>query len=240
MGLVYLSKNKVLGCFFSALIADNLINKSDYLLEQLPIFLNNINKFNNLTNFEENISFISLFPLIVYSYQNAETKEIIEQWQNQQPTLEILVIIVNLILSKKLNLNEPIKQIINHLNTQDSSLINSLDRLDRTLSNKETLTVIETIFKDNFALESVAIYQTLYLFFSNPYALENCLQRSLYFSQKIQETTILTGYLLGLYHGYSNLSSEWLNTIKLNPKTKEIKTLTEKLVAKWQGKMDNK
>jgi hypothetical protein len=243
MKLLYLSKDKVLGSFFTALMADNLssnIDQEKIIFRENNHFSKSINNFFNLTSILQDKSSIELFPFIIYSYENKETLEIIKQLKKQQKTIEILIIIVNLILVDRINFDDPIQQIINHLETPDLSIINNLNQLDRILKNKETFSIVHEIFKTDFHPESLEIYQALYIFLSNPYTLENSLQRSQYFSQKTQETMILSGYLLGLYHGYSNLPYQWHNILKLNQKNTEIEILTEKLLAQWQGKMDNK
>lgn len=255
MKLLYLSKDKVLGSFLTALIADNL--SSNLNLEKIVFSENNhfIKILNNIFNlnsiFEDKSSIeqrrfmiaqrhfmIELFPLIIYSYENTETLAIIEQLKKQDKSIEVLIIIVNLILRDQLNFDDPLPQIIDHL--ENLSLINSLNKLDQILKTKETFTIINETFKTDFELENKEIYQALYIFLSNPYDIENSLQRSQYFSQQTQETMILSGYLLGLYHGYHNLPYKWHNILKINPENNEIETLTEKLVAHWQGKMDNK
>ncbi len=248
MKLSYLSKDKVLGSFLTALIADNLssnLNREKIVFSENNHFIKILNNIFNLNSiFEDKSSIaqrrftIELFPLIIYSYENTETIAIIEQLKKQDKSIEVLIIIVNLILSDRLNFDNPIQQIIDHLD--NLSLINSLSKRDRILKTKETFTIINETFKTDFELENKEIYQALYIFLSNPYDIENSLQRSQYFSQQTQETMILSGYLLGLYHGYHNLPYKWHNILKINPENNEIETLTEKLVAHWQGKMDNK
>lgn len=243
MKLLYLSKDKVLGSFFTALIADNFssnINQKKIIFSENNHFIRILNHLSNLNSFLQYNSAIELFPLIIYSYENREILPIINQLKKQQKTIEVLIIIVNLILSDRTNFDTPIQEIINHLNNQDLSIIDSLNKLDRILKNKATFSIVNEIFKTEFELETTEIYQALYIFLSNPYTIKNSLQRSQYFPQKTQETMILSGYLLGLYHGYSNLPDQWHNTLKLNPQNTEIETLTEKLVAQWQGKMENK
>lgn len=249
MKLLYLSKDRVLGSFFTALIADNL--SSNINRNQKNFFSEN-NHFVKILNHIFNLNFIfegksliaqyhliiELFPLIIYSYENRQNTTIIEQLKKQDKSIEVLIIIVNLILSDQLNFDNPLPQIIDHL--ENLSLINSFNKLDRILKTKKTFTIINETFKTDFELENKEIYQALYIFFSNPYDIENSLQRSQYVSEKTQETMILSGYLLGLYHGYSNLPYQWHHILKLNPENKEIERLTEKLVAHWQGKMDNK
>lgn len=249
MKLLYLSKDKILGSFLTAFIADNLssnINTQQKFSENNHFIkiLNNLSSLDSILQYKSSIMTqhctIELFPLIIYSYENRETLEIINQLKKQQQTLEILIILIHLILVDQINFNAPIQQIIDHLKTQDITIINNLNKLDQILKKKETFTIINEIFKTDFKLEAKEIYQALYIFFTNPYTIENSLQRSQYFSQKTQETMILSGYLLGLYHGYHNLPYQWHNILKLNSENTEIEILTEKLVAHWQGKMDNK
>lgn len=249
MKLLYLSKDKVLGSFLSALIADNLsfnLHQEKIIFSENNHFIKILNNLSNLnsillynSSIEQHRLTIELFPLIIYSYENRETLAIINQLKKEQKTIEILIIIVNLILSDRINFDAPIQQIIDNLEHQDLSIIDRLNQLDRILKNKETFSIVNEIFKPDFDEESQEIYQALYIFLSNPYTIENSLQRSQYFSQKTQETMILSGYLLGLYHGYSKLPYQWYNTLKLICEKNEIEILTEKLVAQWQGKMDN-
>ncbi|WP_017295337.1 hypothetical protein [Geminocystis herdmanii] len=243
MKLLYLSKDKVLGSFVTALIADNLssnLHQEKIIFSENNHFINLLNNIYNLNSILQYNSSIELFPLMIYSYENRETLEIINQLKKEQKAIEILIIIVNLILVDRINFDEPIQQIIEHLETKDISIINNLNQLDRILKNQETLTIVNEIFNTEFDIELQEIYQALYIFFSNPYHLENSLQRSQYFVKKTQETIILSGYLLGLYHGYSKLPYQWHNILNLNPENTEIEILTEKLVAQWQGKMENK
>jgi hypothetical protein len=237
-----LSKDKLLGSFLTALIADNLssnINNQKKFSENNH-FIKILNNLSNLNFIFQYNSSIELFPLMIYSYENRQTLEIINQLKKQQKSMEVLIIIINLILSDRINFDDPIPQIINHLETPNLSIINNLNQLDRILKNKETFSIVHEIFKTDFHPISQEIYQGLYIFFSNPHDLKNSLQRSQYFSHKTQETMILSGYLLGLYHGYHNLPYQWHNILKPNPETIEIEILTEKLVAQWRGKMDNK
>lgn len=241
MKLLYLSKDKVLGSFLTALIADNLstnLHQKKIIFSETNHFINLLNNIYKLNYIFQYSSLVELFPFIIYSYENQETLAIIEQLKKQDESIEVLIIIVNLILSDRLNFDDPLQQIIDHL--ENISIINSLHKLDRILKTRETFTIINETFKTDFELENKEIYQALYIFLSNPYNIEDSLQRSQYFSQKTQETMILSGYLLGLYHGYHNLPYKWHNILKLNPENTEIETLTEKLVAHWQGKIDNK
>ncbi|BAQ63980.1 hypothetical protein [Geminocystis sp. NIES-3709] len=251
MTLIYLSTDKVLGSFATALIGQNLGNDRDvnigilddnysFLMRSFEILNSLINNHKIDRLFTASKSTIEIFPLIIYSYQNIEILDIIiNEEKHNKYNVKILTTLVNIILSKSLEFNSLTSQIIPYLDQENSKIFNHFKLIDKLIVNKCSLTKINEIFKQNFEEDSIAIYQSLYSFFSNTYNLKNSLQRSIYFDQQFQETAILTGYLLGLYHGYRNIPYQWRRSIELNPKIKQIEMLSKKLVANWQGKMDN-
>lgn len=262
MTLIYLSSDKMLGSFITALIAQNLTNNRGNNFTNLD---NNNNSLtiafevlkgltkdgiidekllvNQCQNLSASEILIALFPLIIYSYQNSEKLAIILDnccgSKVNQDSINVFIIVVNLILSQQLELKKITPQIMAYLEDKKQEIINHLQFIDEMIINQQPLTEVDNIFKENFKEDSLAIYQSLYAFFSYPSHLENSLQRSTYFAQQSQATAILTGYLLGLYHGYLNISYQWRKSIEFDSKKQEIEKLTQKLVARWQGKMDN-
>lgn len=262
MTLIYLSSDKILGSFITALIAQNLTNNRDSNFINLEnnnnlliLAFNILKDLTNDLNVDEKLLAnqckdliaseisIALFSLIIYTYQNPEKLAIILDnccgSKVNQESIKIFIIMVNLILSQQLEFKKITPQIMAYLDDKKQEIINHLRFIDEMIINRQPLKEVNNIFKENFKEDSLAIYQSLYAFFSYPYHLENSLQRSTYFAQQSQATTILTGYLLGLYHGYIHIPYSLRSQLKLNPKIREIEILTEKLVANWQGKMDN-
>lgn len=262
MTLIYLSFDKILGSLTTALIGKNLTNYSD----KNPIHLDNhyspltiafdvlksltdnqiieekllVNQCRYLNSNEISIAF---FPLIIYNYHNPEKLAlIIDNYCNSkvnQDSIKVFAIIVNLILSQQLEFKKITPQIIVNLESKKEEIINYLHLIDKMINYHQPLIEVDKIFNDNFNQDSLAIYQSLYIFLCQPYPLENSLKRSAYFSQQSESTIILTGYLLGLYHGYLNIPYQLRRKQELQTKIKEIEKLTKKLVAQWQGKMDN-
>lgn len=262
MTLIYLSSDKILGSFIAALIAQSLTNNRgnnfinlDNNNNSLAIAFDVLKSLakdglidkNLLVNQGKNLSgseiLIAFFPLIIYTYQNSEKLAIILDnccgSKVNQDSIKVFIIVVNLILSQQLEFKKITPQIMAYLDDKKQEIISHLQLIDEMIINRQPLTEVDNIFKENFKEDSLAIYQSLYAFFSYPYHLENSLQRSTYFAQQSQATAILTGYLLGLYHGYIHIPYSLRSQLKLNPKIREIEILTEKLVANWQGKMDN-
>ncbi len=273
MTLLHLSFDKILGSFFTALIAEGLTNNGDKNIVMLgnnyypltivfdilksltdDVIIDEqllVSQFKNLSATEISIA---LFPSIIYNYQSpeklAQQLAIISENGCYSKVSEdgviVFIIIVNLILSKQLELKQITPQIMPYLEDKKQETINHLQLIDKMIIDKHLLTEVDCIFRQKFRKDFQGIYQGLYSFFSYPSNFENSLLRSTYFSQESQSTAILTGYLLGLYHGYLNIPHQWRlhssppsSQIQLNPKIKEIVILTKKLVANWQGKMDN-
>ncbi|MBL1210045.1 ADP-ribosylglycohydrolase family protein [Geminocystis sp. GBBB08] len=190
---------------------------------------------------------ITFFPLLIYNYQNFSEfsdelklfKRIFLPSKLNDNSLDIFIVMINLIVNKQLNFISISSQVISDLNTNDEKNINQLKLIDELITNHLPLVKVEEKLSLNVDEDSLAICQSIYSFFSFPHNIENCLKRSTYFSQQSEKTAILTGYLLGLYHGYPNIPYQWRKSLELNPKIKEIEILTQKLVANWQGKMDN-
>lgn len=263
MTLIYLSQDKILGSFVSALIGQKLTQNSnenptnlDYnyplniSFEILKDLVNHkiidenlfIDKVKNLDTID---TIISIFPWIIYNYQNNEKLIIItnnfhDLIKVNQNGINLFINIINLILNQGLKSKIMTFDTILSLKDKNESINDYLLLINEMIIKQQPLTEVDNIFKQNIPKDSLALYQSLYAFFSNLYNFESSLNRTIYFSQQSQATSILTGYLLGLYHGYIHIPYQWRSQIKLDSQIAEIHQLTQKLVAQWQGKIDNK
>lgn len=259
MTLIYLSQDKILGSFIMAMISQKLTqNNHDNLLNlhyNYPLNVS-IDIFRNIANdtiIDENIllnkikildpidTIITIFPLIIYQYHHE--KLVILDNSNEltqhKNTINIFINIIYLLLTKepknnKINLNDLI-----FLADKNQNIINYFTLINTMIINHQLLTEVEQIFQNNIPVDDLAFSQSLYSFFSNLSNIKSSLKRSIYFSHQSQKTAILTGYLLGLYHGYLNIPYEWRKQIKSSSWMIEINQLTQKLVARWQGKIHN-
>ncbi|NCO75340.1 MAG: hypothetical protein GW795_03155 [Cyanobacteria bacterium] len=266
MSLLFLPSDKVLGSFITAFIGKNLVNQHSnfiknnhdsfslacQLLQYLAINNYQFQLFWQTQSqhfFPSDIA-IAMFPLMIYNYHNPKIleKELAIISNNyslgkiEEDSIKIIITIVNLILTNELEFSE----IIGNLTKGKDEIKNYLQLIEEFIKNHAPLTQVEEKLSTNIPKNLLSIYQSIYCFFSFPDNLKISLQRSSYFAQESEATAILTGYLLGLYHGYINIPYQWRTEINFtsspiesNLKIKEIEILTEKLVANWQGKMDN-
>jgi len=252
MELIYISKDKVFACFFCGFISqilaqnyhksvDNTLNIISFLKQIIHFIQSSIN--NNdlifIKNFNNYDDLLELFPLILYSYHHQNILEIIKKFNNSQHLL-LLNKVITAILARKIDSEYSIEPIIKRLNNDNLQTDNYLQLLTETITKKISFIEVNQLFSEKIEEQYREIYQALYIFFSNPYDIEKSLQRSLYFSTKSEETTVLTGHLLGLYHGYFNLPYHWTISPEFQAKKQEIAILVDRLVALWQGKMDNR
>ncbi|BAQ62206.1 hypothetical protein GM3708_2612 [Geminocystis sp. NIES-3708] len=262
MTLIYLSQDKILGSFVSAFIGQkltqnsnkNLINLDyDYPLnitfDILKNIVNNTNDqnlfINKIKNLETIDTLICIFPWIIYHYQNTEKLIVIRNNYSDLKvnlnSINLFINIINLILNQGLKSNKIMTfDSVVSLKNKNETINDYLLLINQMIIKCQPLTEVDKIFKQNIPEDSLALYQSLYAFFSTIYNFESSLKRTLYFSQQSQATSILTGYFLGLYHGYIHIPYQWRSQIKLNSQIAEINQLTQKLVAQWQGKIDNK
>lgn len=240
MKLFCLSYAQVSGSLINALIADFFVNNLSHNQGSNDnIFFDKIiHTFNYILNLDRldypypNKTVLDLFPFIIYSYENDDRLDILNDLDNND---HLIIPLVYYLLEHQNYQDIDIPKFIIH----QPNLYDNLTEVDRLVKNRVTLSKAEKILSENYPQEKLYIYQALYNFFSHPYHIEISLKRSLYFSHQTKETAILTGYLLGLYRGYFNIPQSWLFFPELKDEIREIERLSNKLVAQWAGKIDN-
>ncbi len=262
---IYLEYSQVFGSLVSSLIAFKLTKNNLEIEEYLPLQIcfyllediTNRSQYNldiiiqkfgqQIHDFNESQITIALFPLILYHSQNLTQLEIelnlITQNLSLKPeqldSIKIYIILVILITEKKLineNLFFNIKAKLEEVE-EDNILFSNLELIKQLIEQKLTLLEIETKFLEIIKLDNLAIYQALYSFLSLPNNLEISLSRSSQFKYYQTETVVLTGFLLGLKNGYLTIPYQWRKTIEQEESVSKISILSDKLVAKWQGKL---
>jgi hypothetical protein len=195
---------------------------------------------------------IALFPLIVYCYKNKNKleQELNKLFNKNQRKIyfnyiKLVEIVIFMIIENRLNRQNIFDEIHQSFASKNHFLnIAENQLLENLVMNKLTLSEVEEELINSPILSSAnrGIYQALYSFLTMNYSWEISLQRSSQFSQQKKETTILTGLLLGLHHGYWNIPFSWRNRIKADQENEmsKIENLSQQLVARWQGKLDNK
>lgn len=263
--LICLEESQIFGALTSAKIACNLVIPQKDLFDfkqyiPLEFNLRIINKIINLNlenelvlteDLREEIAClndtektIALFSLIVYCYKNTSKleQELNKLFnKNQQKKyfkhFKLVAIVIFMIIENKLNWQNIFNEIYQKFEGKNQLLEN-------LVMSKLTLSEVEEELINSPILSSAnrGIYQALYSFLTMNYSWEISLQRSSQFSQKKEETTILTGLLLGLHHGYWNIPFSWRNRLKAYQENEmsKIENLSQQLVARWQGKLDNK
>lgn len=106
------------------------------------------------------------------------------------------------------------------------------------INQKLTLTQINTILKQEFSVDSLAIYQAIYCFFSLPDDFYLSLQRSNKFNYQSIVTSTLTGFLLGLNNGYFAIPSNYRYHFESTTIYQEINQLSNNLAQIWHGKYE--
>ena len=192
MTLLHLSFDKILGSFFTALIAEGLTNNGDKNIVMLgnnyypltivfdilksltdDVIIDEqllVSQFKNLSATEISIA---LFPSIIYNYQSpeklAQQLAIISENGCYSKVSEdgviVFIIIVNLILSKQLELKQITPQIMPYLEDKKQETINHLQLIDKMIIDKHLLTEVDCIFRQKFRKDFQGIYQGLYSFF---------------------------------------------------------------------------
>ena len=189
---------------------------------------------------------IALFPLIIYCYQSPykleqELNKLIELQLltiKEINSIKILSLIVYLILGNNLNLTIISEQISQESELKNGEEIIEIQIIKKLIKQKLPLTQVEEELNCRITPSNLGIYQALYSFLSMPENLEISLSRSSQFSQQSETTTILTGLLLGLKHGYLTIPYQWRKAIVTDKQIKPIETLSKQLVARWQGKLE--
>jgi hypothetical protein len=206
---------------------------------------------------------IALYPLIIYCYKNdyrleQELETIINYSSSKDRLLNDLRIfteVIYLILDKKIEKERIISPINSQIDSDKIESIRLIQFIETAIEQKLPLTKVEEklIAQELYSYPNLGIYQALYSFFCLPENWEISLSRSKQFSQQQLVTSILTGLLLGLYHGYLGIPNHWRKKISSkkigNQKSVDshfvsyilnLENISHKLVARWQGKLDNK
>ncbi len=186
-------------------------------------------------------SAIALMPLTVYRHENTKKLEedlvnISKLWLNCSSTYEDLRI-WSLFVTLVINQNTINSQIINQLSrhSQTESSQKNLQIIKDCLTKKSTLQQLQSQLE--IESQSLVIYQAIYSFLSIPEYFEISLLKSTRIGGQSHTVTILTGFLLGLYHGYLNIPLIWRKYLELLPIVREekIDQLSKNFLHTWQG-----
>lgn len=184
---------------------------------------------------------IALFPLFLYFYGDSHNLEqVLEKIKTNHfssnfsvNSWKILVIVINLIIEKKINNTSISQDITSYLEEYQEEDISEIKLIEELINKRIYLTQAEEILRENIEQNSLGIYQSIYNFYCLPHNSKITLLRSQQFTNSQETTRVLTGFLLGLNHGYAPILS--LGDIKYQGKT--IDKIVEKFVAQWQGKL---
>lgn len=184
---------------------------------------------------------IAFFPLFLFYYgDNSNLDEKLELIKNDYFTSntnlnswKILIITINLILQKQLKIDNIALQIVSFLEKYTLEELEAIKIVEHLIREKIYLTEAEKILQAKIDNHELGIYQALYSFLCLPNNIPMSLSRSKQFTHKQETTRILTGFLLGLYNGYSSIYS----FVNFTYQEKAFEQIIDQFVAQWRGKI---
>ncbi|MTF37620.1 hypothetical protein [Cyanobacterium aponinum] len=184
---------------------------------------------------------IAFFPLFLFYYgdnRNLDKKlELIkDNYFSSNTNLnswKILIIITNLILRKKLEIDKITLQTVSFLEQYTLEELEAIKIVEHLIREKIYLTEAEKILQAKIDNHELGIYQALYSFLCLPNNIPMSLSRSKQFIHQQETTRILTGFLLGLYNGYSPIYS----FVNFTYQEKAFEQIIDQFVAQWRGKI---
>lgn len=129
-----------------------------------------------------------------------------------QELIEVLVDVVVLALTEKLDIKNPLKQIISRRQLKSSFNLEQIQLIELTLSQGQTSKqLLEILFTKTNDYSRIELLFALYLFLSIPEDFSLIIKRGNLVSQKFPNLLGLIGTLAGAYNSLEGINPHWLN-----------------------------